>query len=123
MDKTEIYLKVFHETERALVSAISRRIEHGAHGEILTIDYNARPIYGELARILLDFALECGYEARFGKKARFESSRKYTFEVETIGDHDFIKVVRESPMTFKEVERWCRIHGTKEVRRKRRDGR
>lgn len=106
----------FDECERALLGAVSRKVVHGSHGEILTIDYNVKPIYGEVARVLYEFALCCGFKPKFGQKAKFNQSQRYSFVIEDDEDGLIIAPVRRSPMTYKEVERWCR-YGNQKKRR------
>lgn len=110
--------KFFGECNSIFCSAVSRKIENGRSGGTLIIDYDARPVCGELARILYEFALALGYEPRFCERARFNSSGEYTFVIENDGGAvDYISVVRETPMTRRAIERWCRCHAQKRRRR------
>lgn len=123
MDKNEAFKVAFAECDKAFCAAVSRKIEQGSRGTLI-IDYSAKPVSGGLAMGLYEFALACGYEPRFCEKARFNSSARYTFEIQNDGGSvDYISVVRESPVKFKKAERWYKHNGAEKVRRKRRDGR
>lgn len=94
MDEKTV-MRLYNSFNRAVSANIDNSTDHGT----FEIQYNAKPVDGELARKLYEFALSCGYEPRYSQAPRFNRSRKYTFHIESDGgDAEYISVVRVSPV-------------------------
>lgn len=94
MDEKTV-MRLYNSFNRAVSANIDNSTDHGT----FEIQYNAKPVDGELARKLYEFALSCGYKPRFSQAPRFNRSRKYTFHIENDGgDAEYISVVRVSPV-------------------------